>query len=94
MENEITGSRDRIADRLGSCAGMAYPFGDVDAQTRTVATACGFQSIMEVGGTNRPLEALSVARIPVFGKSPAELFAEIEVVAPIKALAKRWLGIG
>lgn len=93
IESEIVGSRDRIADVLGVCDSMAYPFGDVDARTRTVATACAFQSIMEVGGTNRPLEALSVARIPVFGKSHAELFAEIEVVAPIKAWAKRWLGV-
>ncbi len=93
MEDEIAGSRDRIADALGSCDSMAYPFGDGDARTRTVATACGFQSIMEVGGTNRPLDARSIARIPVCGKSHAELFAEIEVVAPIKALAKRWLGV-
>jgi hypothetical protein len=45
---------------------------------------------MEVGGTNDPMDPRRVARVPVNSGGAARLFAEMEVVNPIKALALRW----
>ena len=67
---------------------LAYPFGIYTDVAREMAVAVGHQSIMQLGGVNRPLALSSVARTPVSARTHAELFAEMEVVAPIKALLR------
>jgi peptidoglycan/xylan/chitin deacetylase (PgdA/CDA1 family) len=88
MHSEMTVAQQTIAARLGSCQSFAYPFGDVDDDVRQVAQDCGFDSIMEVGGVNRCLDAARIARIPVSATTDAALFAELEVVTPVKAFLK------
>jgi peptidoglycan/xylan/chitin deacetylase (PgdA/CDA1 family) len=88
IRTEIAVAQQAIVARLGSCRSFAYPFGDVDDEARQVAQECGFDSIMEVGGVNRPLLGTRIARIPVSATTDASLFAELEIVTPIKARLK------
>lgn len=88
---EIAGGREPLARRLGDCRTLAYPFGDHDAVSRRLAAELGHTTVMEVGCVGGPLRRDRIGRIPVMGTSEAELFAEIEVVAPLKAALARWL---
>ena len=63
----------------------AYPFGEFDDVSRDLATQPGHSSAAKVSGVNRPLDIMSVARVPVLASSKASLFAELEVVAPMGA---------
>jgi peptidoglycan/xylan/chitin deacetylase (PgdA/CDA1 family) len=85
---EITEGRDAIVDQLGECTSFAYPFGDRDVATQRVAVAAGHQSIMEVGGGNERPHPLRMGRVPVHAHRPADLFAELEIIAPFVAGAK------
>lgn len=87
---ELAASRDYVAGLPGGCASLAYPFGNHTAATRDLAVELGYTSIMEVGGTNDPMDPRRVARVPVNSGGAARLFAEMEVVNPLKALALRW----
>lgn len=89
---EMSDARQAIERHMGQpCTSVAYPFGDVDPETRADALSVGFLSAMEVGGMNLPLDRHRAARVPVRGANAAELFAEIEIVAPVKAWIKRLL---
>ena len=71
------------------CTSLAYPFGDHNDVSRETALALGHRSVVEVGGINAPLDLTAVARIPVAARSDADMFAELEVVAPLKAVWAR-----
>jgi hypothetical protein len=86
---ELADGRRAVRELPGACDSFAYPFGDADGPTRQDAKAAGFATIMEVGGYSRALEPTRVARVPVAARTPAELFAEVEVVAPLKGMLKR-----
>lgn len=79
----------RFVAGLGGRPSLAYPFGEFDADTRRLAVSLGHTTVMQVGGVNRPLQLSAVARIPVTATSRAAFFAEMEIVTPIVAWAKR-----
>ena len=85
--NEIAAALDILGSRLGEVQTFAYPFGDHDASSREAALRSGHKLLMQVGGVNRsPLDLTRIARVPGQGpRSPARLFAEMEVTAPLKA---------
>ena len=91
MRQELNVARQAITARLGACESFAYPFGDLDSTARTIAKDAGYRSIMEVGGSNVPLDLHQVARIPVATHSVPDLFAQMEIVEPIKGRLKRLL---
>ena len=76
-------------EEIGGRPSLAYPFGEFDADTQRLAVSLGHTTVMEVGGVNRPLRRTGVARIPVTAKSRAAFFAEMEIVTPVMAWAKR-----
>lgn len=43
LRQELSDSRRRIAERLGACATLAYPFGDWDARVARAAAECGYE---------------------------------------------------
>jgi peptidoglycan/xylan/chitin deacetylase (PgdA/CDA1 family) len=89
---EIARAQDALASHVGRPTSLAYPFGLYDAASRRVAARVGFTSVMEVGGVNDfPAALHRVARLPVGAWGCAALFAELEVVAPVKARARRLL---
>ena len=85
---ELETALEFIAD-VGGRPSLAYPFGEFDADTRRLAVALGHRTVMQVGGVNRPLQLTAVARVPVTATSKAAFFAEMEIVTPLLAWAKR-----
>jgi peptidoglycan/xylan/chitin deacetylase (PgdA/CDA1 family) len=81
---EVTGADYRLSALPGWIPSLAYPFGIAGAPAREAARSLGYTSFMLVGGTNRELDPLRVARVPVGSATVAELFSDIEVVAPLK----------
>lgn len=94
QEEAIGRALSCLAARLGTVTSLAYPFGDHNETSRTVALEAGHTSIMEVGGVNNPLDLTRVARCHMTGTTDAQRFAEIEIVAPawgyLKKLAGWW----
>jgi peptidoglycan/xylan/chitin deacetylase (PgdA/CDA1 family) len=88
QEREIEVGSDLVRNRLGSVTAFAYPFGDRTEHARSIALRSGHTAIMEVGGVNpRPLDLSRIGRVPAEeAATQAELFAEIEIVAPVKAM--------
>ncbi len=87
--DEMSRAQGALLAKVGPVTSFAYPFGDRDARSRRAATAVGFVSILEVGGMNDRLDLHALSRTPV-GGSEAELFAEIEIVSPLKATIAKW----
>ena len=79
----------RFIEGVGGRPSLSYPFGEFDADTRRLAVSVGHSTVMQVGGVNRPLQLSAVARIPVTAESRAAFFAEMEIVTPLLAWAKR-----
>jgi peptidoglycan/xylan/chitin deacetylase (PgdA/CDA1 family) len=94
QEREIREGIELIGGRLGPVSAFAYPFGERDENARASALRAGAACVMEVGGVNLPpVDLTRVGRVPAQGaKTPAVLFAEIEVVTPIKAWVRRAFG--
>lgn len=71
---------------------FAYPFGDSDAEVRNAALEAGHRTVCGVGGLNAPLRSDRIARVPVRPHAgSAGLFAELEVVATVKGIARSLL---
>lgn len=92
QREELTGAQNVIARLPGGCNSLAYPFGSYSQATRELCAELGFSSVMEVGGTNSPLRLDRVSRVPVGRGGAAELFAQMEIITPLKSLARRWIG--
>lgn len=82
---EIAGAQDMLIARIGEVTSLAYPFGHHNDETARIAGAIGLKSMAEVGGTNVPLKARSIGRVHVSATTDAGLFAQMEVVEPVKA---------
>jgi peptidoglycan/xylan/chitin deacetylase (PgdA/CDA1 family) len=94
QKSEIREGIELIADRLGPTTAFAYPFGERDENARASALAAGAACLMEMGGVNpHPVDLTRVGRVPAQeAKTPAALFAELEIVTPIKAWVRRVFG--
>ncbi|MDA8348480.1 MAG: polysaccharide deacetylase family protein [Pseudomonadota bacterium] len=83
-----------LTAKLGTVTSLAYPFGDHNQTSRRIALEAGHTTIMEVGGVNNPLDLTRVARSILTGRSDAQRFAELEIVAPawgyLKKLSDWW----
>jgi peptidoglycan/xylan/chitin deacetylase (PgdA/CDA1 family) len=82
---EIRQSRRAVVERLGTCDSFSYPFGDVDDRARRNALSEGFSTLMEVADGGTAFHPLRISRVPIADSSVAALFAEVELVAPLKA---------
>lgn len=96
QETEIKRGKDLLEERLGELSAFAYPFGARDGHSKLAAIQAGHDYLMEVGGVNpRPVDPTEVARVPCQGAStPAQLFAQIEVVTPFKAWIRQCFSTG
>ena len=67
LRQELSDSRRRIAERLGGCETLAYPFGDWDARVARAAADCGYRLAFtqptKIG--QRAASALSIPRVNV-----------------------------
>jgi peptidoglycan/xylan/chitin deacetylase (PgdA/CDA1 family) len=89
QRRELEVANDSVRTRLGSCSAFAYPFGLWNASALDSAVAVGHSMILEVGGHNGAVDPHHVARIPVRATTDAELFAELEILAPIRSWVRR-----
>jgi peptidoglycan/xylan/chitin deacetylase (PgdA/CDA1 family) len=89
QRHELERARDSVRSRLGSCAAFAYPFGLWNESALESALAVGHGVILEVGGHNGAIDPHHVARIPVRATTDAELFAELEILAPVRSWGRR-----
>lgn len=88
---EIRKARIVLEGLPGTIPSLAYPFGQFDEATRSIARELGYTTLMEVEGDNAPFDRLHAGRVNIGSDSPAVLFARIEVVARIKPRVKHFL---
>jgi peptidoglycan/xylan/chitin deacetylase (PgdA/CDA1 family) len=89
---EIARAHEALAKNLGTPCSFAFPFGFCTEAAERSAAELGYSTVMGVGGVNRPVAARHLGRVPVRAASDAALFAELEVIAPIKGLCRRLIG--
>jgi peptidoglycan/xylan/chitin deacetylase (PgdA/CDA1 family) len=93
LREELRRSREAVRALPGAIDSLAYPFGSHTAEVRRRALEAGYRSMVLVGGAaSRRVDATRVARIPVTRPGEANLFAEMEVVTPIRARLRLLLG--
>jgi peptidoglycan/xylan/chitin deacetylase (PgdA/CDA1 family) len=89
-EEEIRRASAALAYLPGADSTLAYPFGSLTNEVRSIAIRLGIRSLLEVEGVNAPFDPVSIGRIKVRADSAAVLFARMEVVEPVKSALKRW----
>ncbi len=77
LRQELSDSRARIAERLGACETIAYPFGDWSAEVAAAARECGyrFAFTLPTGTGQRGADPLSIPRINVDYRDTERRFA-------------------
>jgi glycosyltransferase involved in cell wall biosynthesis/peptidoglycan/xylan/chitin deacetylase (PgdA/CDA1 family) len=88
QREEIERARRELEQRVGPVSSLAVPFGDVDERTRRAARDARHVAVAEVGGVNDGRDSSRIGRVIVRGRTAAELFAEMEVVTPVRAWLK------
>jgi len=68
LDQELRASRERIADELGACRYLAYPFGEEDARVNEAARAAGYESAYGLPGALGRGNAFSLPRVGVYRK--------------------------
>jgi peptidoglycan/xylan/chitin deacetylase (PgdA/CDA1 family) len=86
---EINRGKAALDRELGACPAFAFPFGDLDADSRRIAREAGHRCLLEVGGGNERPRLLCLGRHTPRATAEARIFADLEVVAPVVALARR-----
>jgi peptidoglycan/xylan/chitin deacetylase (PgdA/CDA1 family) len=86
---EIEDAQKELEEHLPYVRAFAHPFGHRGPRTAFIAAKIGLQSAADVGGHNRPIDALRLGRTHVANESVAGLFARMEVVEPVKATLRR-----
>ena len=66
LRQELLDARVRVAERLGSCDVLAYPFGHWDARVERAAADAGYRFAFSLpDGAQATATALSIPRIPI-----------------------------
>lgn len=86
LADELTGSRMRIAQRLGSCESIAYPYGLADRRVALAAERAGYRAAVMLTGVVVADEAL---RRPRVGLSSRDCGLRLRLKLSAPALAAR-----
>jgi peptidoglycan/xylan/chitin deacetylase (PgdA/CDA1 family) len=97
LREELCDSRRRIAERLGACDALAYPFGAWDRRVAAAAAAAGYRWAFTLpAGGQRAAGPLAIPRIPVDHRDDERRFAlklsaagRRLLLSPAKAPARR-----
>ena len=90
--DEVKGGAARLSHLPHWVPSFAFPFGDRNRAARDAALQTGHRTMCEVGGVNAPFRSDRIARVPVRPHAgSAGLFAELEVVATVKGVARSLL---
>jgi peptidoglycan/xylan/chitin deacetylase (PgdA/CDA1 family) len=66
LSDELSRSRTTIASQLGSCATLAYPYGDVDERVVAAAAAAGYEAAAALPSAPHASEPLRFPRVGVY----------------------------
>ena len=88
---EITEAQQVLQNEGLDTKHFAYPFGHHNDATARLANESGLHWIAEVGGDNHGQRSNHVGRVDIRAMTQAQLFAQIEVVEPVKSLLRRIL---
>ena len=98
LEEEISGSRATIAERIGSAPeSFAYPFGSFDARTMAAVERAGYTAAVstELGTRHRPELRWRLRRVAVFpGLGGAALERRMGWLYDAWHRSRRWTGSG
>ena len=75
LRDELLASREECAARLGSCATIAYPYGDQDARVREAARAAGYRAAAALGRSLREGDPFAWPRVGVYHADDDRRFA-------------------
>jgi len=77
LRQELADSRARIAERLGSCDVLAYPFGEWNAEVAAAAGECGYSFAFSLPSSHgqRGADRLSIPRVNVDSRDDRRRFA-------------------
>ena len=89
LADELTGSRERIVERLGSCESIAYPYGQADRRVALAAERAGYRAAVMLTGVVVADEALRRPRVGL-GSRDRGLRLRLQLSAPVLA-ARRTL---
>jgi peptidoglycan/xylan/chitin deacetylase (PgdA/CDA1 family) len=89
QRDEMDAAARRIGEEVEPPSSLAYPFGLYTRESAGAAAATGHRSTVTVGGATVRRECLQIGRVPVTARNDAELFAELEIIAPARALLRR-----
>ena len=66
LAHQLGDSRQRIADRLGACVSVAYPFGDWDERVAAAAASAGYTLAFTMPrGAQAAASAMSIPRVAI-----------------------------
>jgi peptidoglycan/xylan/chitin deacetylase (PgdA/CDA1 family) len=86
LEHELAGSRELIAERLGACDSIAYPYGDSDDRVVRAAAAAGYRTACTLTGLPHPASLLSWPRVGIYpANSP--LYFKLKTSGTLRSLA-------
>jgi peptidoglycan/xylan/chitin deacetylase (PgdA/CDA1 family) len=91
--SEIESAQRTLSERLGPVTSFAYPFGVRDDSARRSARA-RFRSVVLAGSSDRAFDPHDLGRVVVEDTSVATLFADLEVVHPMKTWLRGLRGPG
>jgi peptidoglycan/xylan/chitin deacetylase (PgdA/CDA1 family) len=89
VDDEVDRSVEAMRREVGHCRSFAFPFGFTNDQITSALRSRDFSSVMVVGGTNYGARSGHVARTPLTATTPAGMFAQLEVVEPVRAGLRR-----
>ena len=85
LNEELHGSRAAVADRLGECRSIAYPYSDVDARVARAARAAGYEAGAAVLPAGRHGDPLRFPRVPIVA-TEGRLAHRLHVSRPVRRL--------
>lgn len=85
---ELDDSIAAIERELGSCTSFAFPFGFADDALIALAEERPLRSVLLVGSTHPTRPPVRRTRSSLTSADDAQIFAELEVVAPTKELVR------
>jgi peptidoglycan/xylan/chitin deacetylase (PgdA/CDA1 family) len=81
LADELNGSRTRIAERLGSCESIAYPYGQADRRVAVAAGRAGYRAAVMLTGVVVADEVLRRPRVEL-GSRDRGLRLRLKLSAP------------
>lgn len=85
---EVDESVAAVASALGTCTSFAFPFGFTDPERLALVESRELRSVMLVGSVHPQDPPVRRTRVSLTSADDAQIFAELEVVEPVKLLVR------